>query len=50
MKTTLSTIKNDLYRVFVKGDADTTQLAHVFMLLALPAITSMFALGRLPIY
>ena len=50
MKTTLSTIKNDLYRVFVKGDADTVQLAHVFMLLALPVITTLFAVGQLPIY
>jgi hypothetical protein len=50
MKTTLSTIKNDLFRVFVKGDADTVQLAHVFILMAVPSIASLLAFGQFPLY
>lgn len=50
MKTTLSTIKNDLFRVFVKGDADTTQMAHVFVLMAVPSIASLLAFGHFPVY
>ncbi|WP_166727700.1 hypothetical protein [Mucilaginibacter gilvus] len=50
MKTTLTTIKNDLYRVLVKGDADTVQMAHVFFILAVPALTALFTLSQFPIY
>jgi hypothetical protein len=50
MKNTLSTIKNDLYRVLVKGDADTVQMAHVFFILAVPALSVLFAFGQFPLY
>ena len=49
MKTTLLKIKADLYSVFVKGNADTVQLTHVFLLLAVPAASFFFTVGRLPL-
>ncbi|WP_165852024.1 hypothetical protein [Mucilaginibacter terrenus] len=49
MTTIIAKLKTDLYRVFVKGDANTTQLAHIFLLLAVPAATLYFGLGSLPL-
>ena len=48
MNTTLKTLKNDLYRVLVKGDADTVQMAHVFFLFAVPTLTTLLTLGKFP--
>jgi hypothetical protein len=47
MKTIIAKLRTDLYRVFVKGDADTTQIAHIFILLALPTATLYFSVGSL---
>lgn len=49
MNTILKNIKNDLYRVFVKGDADTVQMAHAFFILAVPAVTTLLTLGKFPV-
>lgn len=48
MKTTLFKLKADLYSVFVMGNADTTQLGRVFIILALPAASAFFTIGQLP--
>jgi hypothetical protein len=45
MEHKLNTIKADLYNVFVQGNADNTQMARVFIVLALPII-SVFLLVR----
>jgi len=50
MKNSIENIKTDLYRVFVKGDADTTQLGRVFILLAIPVFSTIFAFGQFPVY
>ncbi|WP_156088755.1 hypothetical protein [Mucilaginibacter pedocola] len=49
MKTLINTIKNDLYRVFVKGDADTVQMAHAYFVLAVPALALLFTFGKFPV-
>lgn len=46
MEHKLNTFKADLYNVFVQGNADNTQMARVFIVLALP-ITTLFLLIRL---
>lgn len=43
-------LKIDLYHVFVKGDADKTEMARVFLLLAVPFTAVMFAFGQAAIY
>ncbi|HEY9196042.1 MAG TPA: hypothetical protein VIM77_07240 [Mucilaginibacter sp.] len=46
MKARLSTIKNDMYRVFVLGNADNVQLAKAWFLLAIPVFTIFLAFGH----
>jgi hypothetical protein len=46
MKTKLNTIKADMYKVFVLGNADNVQLAKAYFLLAIPLLTVFFTLGR----
>lgn len=45
MKAQLTTFKNDLYKVFVTGNADNVQLAKAYFLLAIPLLTVLFTLG-----
>jgi len=46
MKAKLNTIKNDIYRVFILGNADNVQLAKAYFLLAIPLLTVIFTLGH----
>jgi hypothetical protein len=46
MKTKIQTIKADLYNVFVMGNANNLQMARVYFLLTIPALTVLFAIGR----
>jgi len=46
MKAKLNTIKNDMYRVFILGNADNVQLAKAYFLLAIPLLTVIFTLGH----
>ncbi len=39
MEHKLNTLKNDLQNVFVNGNANSIQMARVFMLLAVPLLT-----------
>ncbi|MCR8561687.1 hypothetical protein KXD93_28790 [Mucilaginibacter sp. BJC16-A38] len=39
MEHKLNTLKNDLHNVFVDGNANSLQMARVFMLLAVPLLT-----------
>ncbi|WP_186461867.1 hypothetical protein [Mucilaginibacter pallidiroseus] len=50
MKITIEKLKTDLYKVFVKGDADSAQLARIYLLIAIPVITAGLMLSKLPIY
>jgi len=38
MEHKLNTIKSDMYNVFVKGDANSIQMARVFIVLAIPVM------------
>jgi hypothetical protein len=44
MEPKLHTFKNDLYNVFVKGDASSIQMARVFIVLAVP-VMAIFMIG-----
>ena len=44
MEHKLHTFKNDLYNVFVKGDASNIQMARVFIVIAVPLMT-LFMIG-----
>ena len=44
MEHKLNTLKNDLYNVFVKGDANDLQMARVFVVLAIPVLV-LFMVG-----
>jgi hypothetical protein len=46
MKAKLTTIKTDMYKVFVLGNADNVQLAKAYFLLAIPLLTVFFAFGH----
>ena len=46
MKTKISNLKNDLYNVFVMGNANNQQMGRVYLLLAIPALTILFAVGK----
>ena len=46
MKTKIQTIKADLYNVFVMGNANNLQMARVYFLLTIPALTVLFAVGK----
>jgi hypothetical protein len=46
MKAKLNTIKADLYKVFVMGNADNLQMARVYVLITVPVLTAMFLLGH----
>jgi hypothetical protein len=46
MKTKIQTIKADLYNVFVMGNANNLQMARVYFLLTIPALTVLFAIGK----
>jgi hypothetical protein len=50
MKTRLVTLKNDLYNVFVMGNADERQIFRVYLFIALPALTMFLLFGDLPKY
>jgi hypothetical protein len=50
MKQLIYTIKTDLNHVFVKGDSDKVEQARVFILLAMPALSVLFAIGHFPAY
>jgi hypothetical protein len=39
MEHKLNTLKNDLHNVFVDGNANSIQMARVFMIMAVPVIT-----------
>jgi len=45
MKTKIQTIKADLYNVFVMGNANNLQMARVYVLLTIPALTVLLAIG-----
>ena len=45
MKAKLMNIKADLYNVFVMGNANSMQMARVYVLVAVPTLTLMFATG-----
>jgi hypothetical protein len=47
MKAKLQSIKADLYNVFVMGNANNLQLARVYFLMTVPALTAYFAVGTL---
>ena len=48
MQQKLNTFKADLYKVFVKGDANNIQMARVFIVLAIPVMVAfMIALHSL---
>jgi hypothetical protein len=46
MKTKIQNIKADLYNVFVMGNANNLQMARVYFLLTIPALTVLFAIGK----
>ncbi len=46
MKTKIQTIKADLYNVFVLGNANNLQMARVYFLLTIPALTVLLAIGN----
>lgn len=46
MKTKISNLKKDLYNVFVIGNANNQQMGRVYILLAIPALTVLCALGK----
>ncbi len=46
MKAKFETIKADMYHVFVQGNANEVQLAKAYFLLAIPALTLLFAFGN----
>jgi|EndMetStandDraft_4_1072995.scaffolds.fasta_scaffold162185_3 hypothetical protein len=46
MKARIETIKTDMYKVFVTGNADNVQLAKAYFLLAIPLLTIFFTLGH----
>jgi hypothetical protein len=50
MKNIIKNLRTDLYRVLVQGNADTTQMARVFFVLAIPSLTPLFIFGRFPVY
>jgi hypothetical protein len=50
MKITIQKLKADLYNVFVKGDADSIQLARIYLLIALPIISAGLMFVKLPPY
>jgi hypothetical protein len=45
MKAKIETIKTDMYKVFVQGNADNVQLAKAYFLLAIPVLTLLFVCG-----
>ncbi|WP_374951450.1 hypothetical protein [Mucilaginibacter sp.] len=50
MKRIITKLKADLYKVFVIGDSDKVEQARVFVLLAVPVFTVLFAFGSFPEY
>jgi hypothetical protein len=46
MKAKLNTLKADMYRVFILGNADNVQLAKAYFLLAIPLFTALFIFGN----
>jgi len=50
MKSIITNFKADIYNVFVKGNADSVQMARVFILLAVPSISSLLIFGQFPVY
>ncbi len=44
MEHKLNTFKSDLYNVFVEGNANSIQMARVFIIMAIPVIT-IFMIG-----
>jgi len=46
MKAKIQTIKADLYNVFVMGNANNLQMARVYVLLTIPALMVLFAIGN----
>ncbi|MDB5158364.1 MAG: hypothetical protein JWR50_3071 [Mucilaginibacter sp.] len=46
MKTKINNLKKDLYNVFVMGNANNQQMGRVYLLLAIPALTILFAVGK----
>lgn len=50
MKNFISKLKTDLYNVFVQGNADQTQMARVFILLAVPTILPLLIFAEFPVY
>ena len=46
MKARIETIKADMYKVFVAGNADNVQLAKAYFLLAIPFFIVFFTLGH----
>ena len=46
MKAQIEHIKDDLYKVFVAGNANNVQMARVYFLLTIPALTVILALGH----
>lgn len=50
MKKAIDTLITDLNHVFVKGDSDKVEQARVFLLLATPIMSVMYAFGQFPIY
>ena len=47
MKAKLENMKADFYNVFVMGNANNRQMARVYVLLTVPALTLMFAMGMI---
>lgn len=43
MEHRLNTIKTDLYNVFIAGNANNIQIGRVFILVAIPVITTFLA-------
>ena len=50
MKAKFETIKQDLYKVFIMGNADERQLYRVYLLIAIPALMTFFLFGNFPKY
>jgi len=50
MRANLKTLKNDLYNVFVEGNAQSEQVARVFLVLAVPVTSVLMVLGHMPVY
>jgi hypothetical protein len=50
MKANFKTLRNDLYNVFVEGNAKSEQIARVFIVLAVPVVSALMMLGHIPLY